>query len=54
MRELGHPIRWKPVIKGAVDEIVDEMRNPWVAFCKLASVLRQRFGPDPRRKAIGG
>lgn len=43
LRELGHPIPWRKVIKAAHDEVIDEMRNPRVAVGKLASVLRQRY-----------
>jgi hypothetical protein len=50
LKELGHPIPWRKVIKGAVDEVVDEMRNPRVAFSKLASLLRQQYQPDPPKR----
>jgi hypothetical protein len=49
LRELGHPIPWGKVIKGAVDEVVDEMQDPMVALRKLGSVLRQRAIPLPLR-----
>jgi glycosyltransferase involved in cell wall biosynthesis len=43
MRELGYPIPWNKVIKGAVDEIMDEMQNPKVAFHKLLIALKQKY-----------
>jgi glycosyltransferase involved in cell wall biosynthesis len=51
LRELGHPIPWGKVMRGAVDEVMDEMRDPMVALRKLASVLRQRAIPLPLRFA---
>ncbi len=49
MKELGHPIRWRQVVGGAVDEIGDEIRNPRVALGKLARVLTQRCARLARR-----
>jgi len=43
LRDLGCPLPWSKVIRGAADEIVDEMRNPKVAFKKLLVVLKNTF-----------
>jgi glycosyltransferase involved in cell wall biosynthesis len=46
MQDLGHPIAWGKVIRGAVDEIIEELHSPIAALGKLAHVLRQRALPS--------
>jgi hypothetical protein len=38
--DLGYPMNWRKVLRATVDEIVDEMQNPRVAFKKLAAVIK--------------
>lgn len=42
LRELGYPVQWGKVIKGVADEIVDEMRNPKIAFNKFLTVFKNK------------
>jgi glycosyltransferase involved in cell wall biosynthesis len=42
LRELGYPLPWSKVIKGAADEFIDEMHNPKVALNKLITVLKNK------------
>ncbi|BFU93474.1 MAG: hypothetical protein NTNFB02_01960 [Nitrospira sp.] len=43
LRELGYPFPWRKVLKGAIDEIIDEMHNPKVALHKLFTVVKNKF-----------
>ena len=43
LRELGYPIPWRKVFRGAVDEVLDEMHNPKVALSKLTSALKSKY-----------
>jgi hypothetical protein len=43
LKELGHPLPWSKVIKGAANEMIDEMHNPKVALNKLLFVLKNKF-----------
>ncbi|HEX8948606.1 MAG TPA: glycosyltransferase family 2 protein [Dissulfurispiraceae bacterium] len=42
-KELGYPILWRKVIKGAIDEVRDEMQQPRNAFHKLMTVVNQKY-----------
>lgn len=42
-RELGCPLPWGKVIKGSVDEIIDELHNPKVALNKFLTVLKNKY-----------
>jgi glycosyltransferase involved in cell wall biosynthesis len=42
LRELGHPISWRKVMKCAAREIFEEMKHPNVAFSKLLEIVRNR------------
>jgi hypothetical protein len=41
---------WRRVIKGAIDEVIDEMGHPKTALSKVASSLRQRYYKTPARQ----
>lgn len=41
--ELGYPIQWTRVARATVEEIVEEMRKPSIAFAKLSEVLRAKI-----------
>jgi len=43
LRELGYPIQWKKVIRATMDEILDEIKNPYVALGKLFTVVRAKY-----------
>jgi hypothetical protein len=43
MRELGHPMLWRKVVKSAIAEVMDEIQNPKVAFQKLLIVLQEKY-----------
>ncbi|HWW00433.1 MAG TPA: glycosyltransferase family 2 protein [Candidatus Acidoferrum sp.] len=49
LTELGYRMPWGKVIKGAVKEVLEEMRRPRVAYGKLLQALRGKnrtlFGP---------
>ena len=40
LRELGYPMQWQKVLRATVDEILDEIQKPSVAFKKLAAVIK--------------
>ena len=42
-KELGYPILWRKVIKGAIDEVRDEMQHPRTAFHKFKAVINQKY-----------
>lgn len=42
LRELGCPLQWRKVLRGAIDEIINEMHNPKIAFGKLVTVLKNK------------
>jgi glycosyltransferase involved in cell wall biosynthesis len=42
LRELGYRVRWRKVLKGVVDKIVDEIQNPKVALNKLVIALKEK------------
>ncbi len=42
-KTLGIPIEWSKVLKGALDEIEEEIQNPKTAFKKVISAVRLRF-----------
>lgn len=42
LKELGYPLLWRKVLKGSIDEVIDEMRNPKVALSKLLTVLKSK------------
>jgi len=51
LKELGCPIKWTAVLKGAVEEIIEEIRRPGIASRKLLETLARRLGlrkNDPR------
>lgn len=41
-RSLGFPIPWRKVLRGTLDEILEEIRNPKVAYQKFIIALRER------------
>lgn len=41
MKELGHPIPWRKVLRGAGVETLEELQNPKTALIKLAQAVRQ-------------
>ena len=43
LRDLGYPLQWRKVIKATMDEILDEIQNPFLAFRKLFMVMRLRY-----------
>jgi glycosyltransferase involved in cell wall biosynthesis len=43
MNEFGYPFLFRKVIKGAVEEIVEELQEPKLAFHKLFVVLQKKF-----------
>ena len=40
LRDLGYPMNWRKIVRATLDEILDEMQNPSVAFKKLAAVIK--------------
>jgi hypothetical protein len=40
LRDLGYPMNWQKVVRATVNEILDEMQNPRVAFKKLVAVIK--------------
>jgi glycosyltransferase involved in cell wall biosynthesis len=43
MNEFGYPLHFRKVIKGVVEEIVEELQNPVIAFRKFFSVLQRKL-----------
>lgn len=43
MRELEYPLSWRRVIRAVLSEIVNEMRDPRVAYNKLTQVLKEKW-----------
>lgn len=43
LRELGHPIQWARVARATVEEIIDELRRPSIAFSKLSEVIKLKY-----------
>jgi glycosyltransferase involved in cell wall biosynthesis len=43
LRELGYPIQWARVARATVEEIVEELRKPSIAFAKLSEVIKLKY-----------
>lgn len=43
MKEFGYPFHFRKVIRGAVEEIVEELQDPGVAFHKFFAVLQKKL-----------
>lgn len=43
LHELGCPLEWSRVVKGALQEACEEARHPWSAAGKVCAVLREKF-----------
>jgi len=43
MNEVGYPMLYRKLIKGAVEEIVEELQDPGIAFHKFFVVLQRKF-----------
>ena len=43
LSEMGYPIQWTKVVRATVEEIVDEIRRPSVAFAKLSTVIKLKY-----------
>ncbi len=44
LKELGYPINWLKVLKGAIDEIKDEIKNPSEIFKKISTYWKNSTG----------
>ena len=44
IQELGYSLSWRMVARGAIVELVDEMRHPCVAVGKARSLLKEKYG----------
>jgi glycosyltransferase involved in cell wall biosynthesis len=42
LKEFGYPLQWSKVMRGAMDEIIDELQDPKVAFNKFLTVLKNK------------
>ena len=53
IRERGYPISWKKVIEATISEIIDEIKNPRVAFHKILAILEQKYRELIKRNSRG-
>lgn len=49
LSELGYPIQWTRVARATVEEIVEEIREPSIAFAKLLEVIKTNYENRARK-----
>jgi glycosyltransferase involved in cell wall biosynthesis len=53
LEELGYPLNWRKILKNTLYEVVDELRDPKIAFMKLFTVLKKKYSETVGKTSAG-